>query len=244
MRFDIITIFPDIIKSICSNSIIKRAIENKLIEINIIDFREFSTNKHHTVDDYAYGGGAGMLISVEPVHKALISVDGYEAAYKILTSPAGTKYDQQVAKRLASNDHIIIICGHYEGIDERIIDYVDEEISIGDYILTGGELAAGVLLDSISRLQQGVISSDSLVNESFENNLLEYPQYTHPFVYDNKEVPQVLISGHHANIMKWQRFQSLKKTYLKRPELLDKVELSKEDLKYLEMIKEGKELDL
>lgn len=244
MKFDIITIFPEIIETVINSSILKRAIEKNIIEVNIIDFRDYAADKHKHVDDYAYGGGAGMLISVEPVHKALTSINDYQNAYKIITSPSGTKLEQKDVQRLAKKDHIIIICGHYEGIDSRINEYVDEEISIGDYILTGGELPACILIDSISRLIEDVISTDSLVDESFTKGLLEYPQYTRPLIYDNKKVPDVLLSGHHANIEKWRRFMSLKETYKKRPDLLEQIELSKEDKEYLELIKNNQEIEL
>ncbi len=244
MRFDVVTIFPEIIESVINSSILKRAIQKELIEVNVIDFRDFATDKHKHVDDYAYGGGAGMLISVEPVHKALISIPNYQKAHKIITSPSGKKFEQSDAIRLAKEEHIIIICGHYEGIDSRINDYVDEELSIGDYILTGGELPASIMIDAISRLVKGVISEDSLIDESFTKGLLEYPQYTRPEVYDEKKVPDVLISGHHANIEKWKRYMALKETYQKRPDLLEKIELSKEDQKYLELIKDGLDLEL
>jgi tRNA (guanine37-N1)-methyltransferase len=244
MRFDIITIFPEFIDSIKSHSIIKRAIEKNIIEINSIDFRDYALDKHKHVDDYAYGGGAGMLISVQPVHQAMQQVPNLESAYKLITSPSGTTFNQKVAERLSKLDHIVIVCGHYEGIDSRINAYIDEEISLGDYILTGGELAALTVIDSVSRLIPGVITEDSIMDESFTTGLLEYPQYTRPYEYDGKKVPDVLVSGHHANIKKWQRFESLKKTYFNRPDLLENIELSKEDLKYLEMIKNGEELIL
>ena len=244
MRFDIITIFPEFIDSIKSHSIIKRAIEKNIIEINSIDFRDYALDKHKHVDDYAYGGGAGMLISVQPVHQAMQQVPNLDSAYKLITSPSGTTFNQKVAERLSKLDHIVIVCGHYEGIDSRINDYIDEEISLGDYILTGGELAALTVIDSVSRLIPGVITEDSIKDESFTTGLLEYPQYTRPYEYDGKKVPDVLVSGHHANIKKWQRFESLKKTYFNRPDLLENIEFSKEDLKYLEMIKNGEELIL
>ena len=244
MRFDIITIFPEFIDSIKSHSIIKRAIEKNIIEINSIDFRDYALDKHKHVDDYAYGGGAGMLISVQPVHQAMQQVPNLDSAYKLITSPSGTTFNQKVAERLSKLDHIVIVCGHYEGIDSRINDYIDEEISLGDYILTGGELAALTVIDSVSRLIPGVITEDSIKDESFTTGLLEYPQYTRPYEYDGKKVPDVLVSGHHANIKIWQRFESLKKTYFNRPDLLENIEFSKEDLKYLEMIKNGEELIL
>lgn len=237
VRFDILTLFPKMIEGMISDSILKRAIEKGIIEIHIIDFREYSTNKHHTVDDYAYGGGAGMLISVEPIHLAMQAIDGIDKAYKILTSPSGHVFSQQMAERLAKEKHIVLICGHYEGIDHRILEYVDEEISIGDYVLTGGEIPACALVDSISRLIPGVIRDESVLGESFTMGLLEYPQYTRPPVYDGKSVPDILLSGHHANIKKWQRKEALRKTYRVRPDLLEKMELTKEDLQYVEEIK-------
>ena len=240
MRFDILTLFPEMIEGMIEDSIIKHKNKKGLIEVNIINFRDFSTNKHHTVDDYAYGGGAGMLISVEPIHKAMMTIDGIDKAKVLLTSPSGNVWKQEKAIDYSKEEHIVIICGHYEGIDNRILKYVDEEISIGDYVLTGGEIAATVLIDSISRLVPGVISEDSIINESHQNYLLEYPQYTRPLEYDGEKVPEVLYSGHHANIKKYQRYESLKKTYYVRPDLLEKAELSKEDLKMLEEIKNEK----
>lgn len=240
IRFDILTLFPEMIEGIISSSILKRAIEKQIIEINVINFRDYSTNKHSTVDDYAYGGGAGMLISVEPIHLALKSIPNINDAYKILTSPSGKVFNQKKAEQLSTKKHIVIICGHYEGIDARILDYVDEEISVGDYILTGGEIPACLLVDSIARLVKGVISDESIIGESFTMGLLEYPQYTRPAIYDNKKVPDILLSGHHVNIKKWQRYESLKKTFLVRPEMLNEIELTKEDLKMLEEIKNEK----
>lgn len=240
VRFDILTLFPEMIEGMLNQSILKRAIEKKIIEVNIINFRDFSTNKHSTVDDYAYGGGAGMLISVEPIHLAMKTIPNIDKAYKILTSPSGNVYNQNKAEKLSKLDHIVIVCGHYEGIDNRILDYIDEEISIGDYVLTGGEIPACAIIDSIARLVPGVISDESIVGESFTVGLLEYPQYTRPYEYDGKKVPDVLVSGHHANIKKWQRYQSLKKTYEVRPELLGNIALTNEDIKMLEEIKNEK----
>lgn len=240
VRFDILTLFPEMIEGTLNQSILKRAIEKKIIEVNIINFRDFSTNKHSTVDDYAYGGGAGMLISVEPIHLAMKTIPNIDKAYKILTSPSGNVYNQNKAEKLSKLDHIVIVCGHYEGIDNRILDYIDEEISIGDYVLTGGEIPACAIIDSIARLVPGVISDESIVGESFTMVLLEYPQYTRPYEYDGKKVPDVLVSGHHANIKKWQRYQSLKKTYEVRPELLGNIALTNEDIKMLEEIKNEK----
>jgi tRNA (guanine-N(1)-)-methyltransferase len=237
VRFDILTLFPKMIEGIINESILKRAIEKGLIEIHIINFRTYSTNKHQTVDDYAYGGGAGMLISVEPIHLAMKDIPHIDDAYKIVMSPSGTVYSQKKAEMLATKNHIVIICGHYEGIDNRILNYVDEEISIGDYVLTGGEIPACALVDSIARLIPGVINDASIGGESFTMGLLEYPQYTRPPVYEGRGVPDVLLSGHHANIRKWQRKEALKKTYFIRPDLLKQIELSSDDLKLLEEIK-------
>ena len=239
MRYDVITLFPEIIEGMVSSSILKRAIEKGLIEINIIDFREYAGNKHSTVDDYAYGGGAGMLLRVDPIYRALNTIEGLDKAHKILTSPSGNVWSQKKAEEFSKLDHIVIVCGHYEGIDARVLNYIDEEISIGDYVLTGGEIPAGVIIDSVSRLINGVIADDSTVNESFSMGLLEYPQYTRPQEFDGHKVPDILLSGHHANIKKWQRYEALKKTYLVRPELLNEIELSKEDIKMLEDIKKG-----
>ncbi|MBQ4570252.1 MAG: tRNA (guanosine(37)-N1)-methyltransferase TrmD [Bacilli bacterium] len=237
IRFDILTLFPEIIEGMVSSSILKRAIEKGLIEINIIDFREYAGNKHSTVDDYAYGGGAGMLIRVDPIYRALNTIEGLSSAHKILTSPSGNVWSQKKAEEFSKLNHIVIVCGHYEGIDARVLNYIDEEVSIGDYVLTGGEIPAGVIIDSVSRLVSGVIADDSTVNESFSMGLLEYPQYTRPQEFDGYKVPDILLSGHHANIKKWQRYEALKKTYIMRPELLDQIELSKDDLKMLEEIK-------
>lgn len=237
IRFDILTLFPEMFTGILSSSILKRAIEKKQIEVNLIDFREFSTNKHHTVDDYAYGGGAGMLISVEPIHLALKTIPNLDNAHVLLTSPIGKTFNQETAKAYSEKEHIVIICGHYEGIDDRIHHYIDEEVSIGDYVLTGGETPAMIIVDAVSRLVDGVISSDSIKDETFNNNLLEYPQYTRPAIYDGHAVPDVLISGHHAKIEEFKKYESIKRTYKYRPDLLEKANLSKEELKMLEAIK-------
>jgi tRNA (guanine37-N1)-methyltransferase len=237
IRFDILTLFPEMIEGMISSSILKRAIEQNLIEINIINFRDYAGNKHSTVDDYAYGGGAGMLIRVDPIYRALQTIPNIDKAHKVLTSPSGNVWSQKKAEEFALKDHIVIVCGHYEGIDARVLNFIDEEVSIGDYVLTGGEIPAGVIIDSVSRLVEGVIADDSTVNESFSMGLLEYPQYTRPQEFEGYKVPDILLSGHHANIKKWQRYQALKKTYLVRPDLLDTIELSKDDLKMLDEIK-------
>ena len=240
MKYTVLTLFPNMFKGFMDESIIKRAIEEKLIDINLVDFRAYSTNKHHTVDDYAYAGGAGMLISVEPVHRALIDVEGYRQAHKVLMSPSGTPLTQKKVKELASYKHLIIICGHYEGFDERLTNYVDEEISIGDYILMGGEIPTMALIEATSRLVDGVINSDSTKEESFSEGLLEYPQYTRPASYDGIDVPEVLQNGDHKKIQEWRRYEALKKTYQRRPELLKEAHLSLKDYQMLEEIKHEK----
>ena len=240
IRFDILTLFPNMFKGLIEDSIIKRAIEKKLIEVNLIDFREFSTNKHHTVDDYSYGGGAGMLISVEPVHLAMKTIPNLEKAKKLLMSPSGKTFNQAKAIELSKEQHIVMVCGHYEGIDARILNFIDEEVSIGDYVLMGGEVPAMTILEAVSRLVPGVISEDSPVNESFSDSLLEHPQYTRPAVYEGLGVPDVLLSGHHANIKKWQRERALEKTLKVRPDLLKKANLNLVDYKYLWELKNEK----
>ena len=239
MIIDVITIFPEMFTGIINSSIIKRTIEKELIKINVHDFRDFTTNKHKKVDDTIYGGGAGMLIQCQPVIDALKSIDGYQDAYKIITSAQGNTFNQEKAKQLSNIEHLIIICGHYEGIDNRVLNYVDEEISIGDYILTGGEIPALVIMDSIIRLLPEAITDMSIIDESFETGLLEYPQYTKPYEYDGYKVPDVLISGNHEEIRKYRKFESIKKTYIKRPDLLEKYAFDDESKMFLENIKNG-----
>ena len=239
MIIDIITIFPEMFEGIIKSSIIKRTIEKELITINVHDFRNYTTNKHKKVDDTIYGGGAGMLIQCQPIIDNLKSIEGYEKAHKIITSAQGNTFNQQKAKQLSKLDHIIIICGHYEGIDNRVLNYVDEEISIGDYILTGGEIPALAIIDSVIRLIPNAITDMSIEDESFEMGLLEYPQFTKPYEYDGYKVPDVLISGNHEEIRKYRKFESIKKTYLKRPYLLENSDLDKEGLLFLDNIKNG-----
>lgn len=222
MRFDVLTLFPEMFVPV-KESILGRALDNNLIELNLINFREFSTDKSKHVDDTPYGGGAGMVIKPEPVYDAYKSiVEGLESKPKVIyLSPKGSVFNQQIARELAKEEHLILLCGHYEGIDQRVIDeIVDEEISIGDYVLTGGELPAMVLIDAISRNVEGVIKEESVEDESFSEGLLEYPQYTRPEVFMGRRVPEVLLSGHHANIANWRREQSLEITKKKRPDLI------------------------
>ena len=219
MKFDVLTLFPDMFKSL-DESIIGKAKERELIEINLINIRDFSKDKHKKVDDTPYGGGAGMVIRPDVVYDAYSSVKD-DNAKVIYLSPQGKVLNQEKVKELSKEKHLILICGHYEGIDQRVLDeIVDEEISIGDYVLTGGELPAMVLIDSVSRYIEGVLNDDSTKEESFSSNLLEYPQYTRPEEFRGKKVPEVLISGHHENIKKWRDEKSLEVTKQKRPDLL------------------------
>lgn len=240
MRIDILTLFPEMFQKFMDTSIIGRAIDKDIVEINCINIRDFSTDKHKRVDDYSFGGGPGMVMSPEPIFNAIMSVKNHKSK-TIYLSPKGRLYKQGVANELSSENHIILLCGHYEGIDNRIIEnYVDDEISIGDYVLTGGEIAAMVLIDSVVRLLPGALNNqDSFIEESHYNGLLEYPHYTRPRNFNGFEVPEVLLSGNHGNIEKWRKYQSLKITYERRPELLEKIELSPEEQKMLVDIKKA-----
>ena len=219
MKIDILTLFPDMFAPL-KESIIKRAVDKNLLEINIIDIREFSKDKHKKCDDYPFGGGAGMLMSVQPIYDAIKSVKK-ENSKIIFPSPKGVKFDHKKAKELSRFEHLIFVCGHYEGVDERIFELFDiEEISLGDYVLTGGELPSMVMIDSLSRFVDGVISKESLENESFSNGLLEYPQYTRPAVFEGIKVPEVLLSGNHQEVERWRKEESLKRTKKSRKDLL------------------------
>ena len=236
MHFDVLTLFPEMFE-ILNESIIGKAKQKGLININLINIRDFSKDKHKKVDDTPYGGGAGMVLMPDVVYDAYKSVKD-DKAKVIYMSPQGKKLSQDKVEELSKQERLILLCGHYEGIDQRVIDtIVDEEISIGDYVLTGGELPAMVLIDSVSRYIEGVLKEDSTKEESFSNGLLEYPQYTRPEVFGSQRVPEVLLSGHHQNIDKWRREQSLKMTLNKRPDLLDKINLSDEDRKTLVNLK-------
>lgn len=236
MKFDVLTLFPEMFEPI-KQSIIGKAEEKKLIDINLINIRDFSKNKHKKVDDTPYGGGAGMVMQADVVYDAYNSIKD-ENAKVIYLTPQGKVLNQKKVEELSKQEHLILLCGHYEGIDQRVIDkIVDEEISIGDYVLTGGELPAMVLIDSVSRYVDGVLSEGSTSEESFSQGILEYPQYTRPETFEGVKVPEILLSGHHENINKWRRCEALKNTYLKRPNLLKNVELSEEDKAYLDIIK-------
>ena len=237
MRFDVLTLFPDMFEAVLGDSIIGRARERGLIELNFINIRDFSKNKHKKVDAYPYSGGGGMVMAAQPIYDAYCHItDGL--SYKPLTiylSPQGRVFSQGIVTKLSKEEHIILLCGHYEGVDQRVLDeIVDMEISIGDFVLTGGEIAAMAVVDAVSRMVPGVLSSEgSYENESHYNGLLEYPQYTRPEEFLGRKVPEVLISGHHAKIEEWKRQQSLLVTRAKRPDLLEKAELSSEDIKFL-----------
>ena len=221
MKFDVLTLFPEMFQA-TKQSILGRAEEKNLIQINLINIRDFSKDKHKKVDDTPYGGGAGMVMRADVVYDAYKSVQN-ENAKVIYLTPQGKKLDQKKVEELSKEKHLILLCGHYEGIDQRVIDkIVDEEISIGDYVLTGGELPAMVLIDSVSRYVEGVLSESSTNEESFSQGLLEYPQYTRPETFEGVKVPEILLSGHHENIKKWREEKSLENTKLKRPDLLEK----------------------
>ena len=221
MKFDVLTLFPEMFEAL-DESIIGKAKERELIEINLINIRDFSKDKHNKVDDTPYGGGAGMIMMPDVVYDAYSSITDKENAKVIYLSPQGNVLNQNKVKELSKENHLILLCGHYEGIDQRVLDeIVDEEISIGNYVLTGGELPAMVLIDSVSRYVKGVLKEESVEEESFSNNqLLEYPQYTRPEEFRGKKVPEVLISGHHQNIKKWREEKALEVTKKKRPDLL------------------------
>ena len=236
MKIDILSLFPEMFDGFVNTSIIKRSIDAGLVDIQIHDFREFADNKHKKVDDYPYGGGQGMVLMCQPIIDCLKTIV-HDDSLVILMSPQGKILSQKISYDLSLNSHLVIICGHYEGFDERIRDYVDMEISIGDYVLTGGELASMVVCDSVIRLLEGAIRDTSHEDDSFSDGLLEYPQYTRPFNYDGNEVPEVLLSGHHEKIRQWRLKQSLLRTYLKRPDLLENREFSQEELKILEEIR-------
>ena len=220
MKFNVLTLFPEMFESI-KQSIIGKAIENEIVEINLINIRDFSKNKHKKVDDTPYGGGAGMVIRPDVVYDAYNSIKDQQTKV-IYLSPQGKTLDQKKVEELSKEKSLTLLCGHYEGIDQRVLDkIVDEEISIGDYVLTGGEIPAMVLIDSVCRYIPQVISKESIKEESFSEGMLEYPQYTRPEIFEGQKVPEVLISGHHENINKWRKQEALRITKLKRPDLLN-----------------------
>jgi len=234
MVFKVLTLFPEVILQATNFSILKRAQQRGLIKIEAINIRDYTKDKHKRTDDYPYGGGYGMVMTAQPIVDAYESIKSSKPHRVIYLTPQGKRYTQDIAKELSKEDELVIICGHYEGIDQRVIDLiVTDEISIGDYVLSGGEYAALILIDSISRLVEGVIEKESAEEESFSDGLLEYPQYTKPYEFMGIRVPDVLISGNHEKIKKWRRYQSLLKTIKARPDLINTVNLTKEDIEFL-----------
>jgi len=225
MKIDILTLFPSMFDGFLENSIIKRALQNKKIEINIINIRDYSNDPHKKVDDYQFGGGAGMVLRVDVLYDAIMA-HKTENSKVILLTPQGKTYNQNEAYNYAKEKHLILVCGHYEGFDERILSFVDEEVSIGDYVLTGGEIPAMVLTDSITRLIDGVILKDSHINDSFKDNLLDYPVYTKPKSFMGLEVPEILLSGNHQRIEEYRQKERIRKTKEKRPDLLNGADLN------------------
>ncbi|MGH4122335.1 MAG: tRNA (guanosine(37)-N1)-methyltransferase TrmD [Clostridium sp.] len=233
MKIDILTLFPEMFE-IFNQSIIGRAIEKKILDISPHNIRDYSLNKHKKVDDYPYGGGAGMVMQAQPLVDSIKDVKLHNGGKVIFLGPRGNTFTQEIAKKLCEESELIFICGHYEGIDERVYDYIDMELSLGDFVLTGGEMACIPIVDSICRLIPGVLSSsESYTEESFYDGVLEYPQYTRPESFEDRMVPEVLTSGHHENVRKWRRVQSLLITKEKRPDMFQKLKLTKEDKKLL-----------
>lgn len=233
MKFDILTLFPEIFHGMLSTSIISRAINKGIIQVNLINIRDFSLDKHKKVDDYPFGGGKGMVMACEPIARAINSVRK-DISRVVYMSPRGRVYNQRIAEEYSKLEHVIILCGHYEGVDQRVIDLeVDDEISLGDFVLTGGEIAAMAFVDSVSRLIPGVLPEGAVDEESFNDGLLEYPQYTRPAIYKGIEVPPVLLSGNHKLIRRWRRKKAFEITMLRRPDLLADAKLSQEDLQII-----------
>lgn len=242
MRFYIMTLFPDMVTGGLNTSIIGRAVKNGLLSVEAVNIRDYAFNKHNSVDDYPYGGGAGMLMQAEPVYQAYEAVKEKLKTGKrprlVYLSPQGKTFNQTMAEELAKEEELVLLCGHYEGIDERVLEeIVTDYVSVGDYVLTGGELPAMIMVDAIARLVPGVLHNDvSAEFESFQDNLLEYPQYSRPEIWHDKKVPEVLLSGHHANVEKWRRSQSVIRTAALRPDLLKKAELTEEEKELAERI--------
>lgn len=233
MKIDILTIFPEFFDSFLTTSIIKRAIELNQVEIHTHQMRDFSKRKHNYIDDTPYGGGAGMLIQFPPIYEAIHQLKNSKTKV-IMLSPQGRLFNQEIATSLAKEEHLVLLCGHYEGFDARIEDFIDDELSIGDYVLTGGEIPAMILSDAVTRLLPGVIHEESAQSDSLQQGWLKYPQYTKPEVYKGYQVPEILKSGHHGNIEKWRKEQSIYRTMTKRPDLFHKIKLTKEEKKIVE----------
>ncbi len=238
MRFDVLTLFPGMFSAVMGDSIIGRARDRGILEMNFIDIREFSLDKHRKTDDYPYSGGGGMLMTPQPIYDAYMSVaaDLPKKPLTVYMSPQGRVFNEEIAKELAGQEQIVLLCGHYEGVDQRVLDeIVDMEISIGDFVLTGGEIAAMAVMDAVSRLVPGVLPfEEAYKNESHYSGLLEYPQYTRPPEFRGRKIPEILLSGHHANIERWKREQALINTYEKRPDMLKTAPLTEEDKAFLE----------
>lgn len=240
-RFFVLTLFPEMIEQTLSHSILGRAQRDGYIGIEAVNIRDFTLNKQKHVDDYPYGGGAGMVMQAQPIYDAYQSIAPKAAGARVVyMTPQGRPFTQRIAEELSKEEDLVFLCGHYEGVDERIIEeIVTDEISLGDFVLTGGELAAITIIDAVSRLVPGVLGKeDSFADESFSDGLLEYPQYTRPPVFHGKEVPEILLSGHHANIAKWRREQSLVRTVKKRPDLLETAELTEKERQFVERLLE------
>ena len=237
MRISVITLFPDMFTGFMETSIIKKAILKGLIDFEVVDMRSFTEDKHNRVDDYPYGGGAGLVLMCQPIVDAIKAVRTDNSIVAMMT-PQGKTFNQATAYELSEVEHLILLCGHYEGFDERIRSYVDIELSLGDFVLTGGETAAMVMSDAIIRLVDGVITKESHEDDSFSDGLLEYPHYTRPHEYNGMRVPEVLTSGHHENIRKWRLKESIRRTLIKRPDLLKGRTFTKEELKFLNEIRE------
>lgn len=244
MKVDILTIFPDFFSSPLDSSILKRAKDYGKVEMNVVNLRDFASDKHKSTDDTPFGGGAGMVLMVEPLYKALESVVEKKDEKIIMTSAFGKRFSQDMAKNFSTLKHLILICGHYKGIDERIKElFTMEQVSVGDYVLSGGEFASLVILDAVVRLIPGVLGNfDSAITDSFYEGILGYPQYTRPAEFMGLKVPEVLLSGNHEKIRLWRKKEALKKTFLNRPDLLDKKELSEEDKKLLQKIQKSEGL--
>ncbi len=242
IKFDVLTIFPDMFEAVLGDSITGRAREKGLLQMNFINIRDFSKDKHRKTDDYPYSGGGGMLMTPQPIYDAYMSIAEKceEKPHTVFLSPQGAVFNQKKAIELSKKEHIVFLCGHYEGVDQRVLDMiVDEEISIGDFVLTGGEIPAMAVIDSVSRMIPGVLAEESSYqNESHFAGLLEHPQYTHPQEFMGVKIPDILISGHHKNIEIWKRQQALLVTKKKRPDMLESAELSKDDIAFLEQIDE------
>ena len=243
-KFHILTIFPEFFECFMNTGIVSKAIKKGIVHINTVNIRDYTTDKHRTVDDVVYGGGPGMLLKPEPIFRAYEEISKEKKPYVLITEPWGRRFDQKFARELSEKDEIMIICGRYEGVDERVKTIVDEEVSIGDFVLSGGEPAALIIMDAVTRLIPGVVGDeDSLRVDSFSDGLVGYPNYTRPPVFKGMEVPDVLRSGNHKLINLWRRWKQIENTFKKRPDLLKKADLSENDIKILNYIKKGKKFE-